>query len=167
MEWASFAYETGPFHSISDPVRLFVCLLWQFLVRDEAELITRMRTFALMRNWEVENHLGKTTPSSPDRDSNLDLPVLGGLAQHDWRVSQLRHQGRSGFSMGDHTLFVPNELFHQNRQRLCDRLRRNEEVPEGAVVLLQGGSAVPHYDTDVDYLFRQVTCPRDSKGKLS
>nr|CAD7461757.1 unnamed protein product [Timema tahoe] len=23
----------------------------------------------------VENHLGKTTPSSPDRDSNLDLPV--------------------------------------------------------------------------------------------
>nr|CAD7433882.1 unnamed protein product [Timema monikensis] len=23
-----------------------------------------------------ENHLGKTTPSSPDRDSNLDLPVL-------------------------------------------------------------------------------------------
>nr|CAD7452552.1 unnamed protein product [Timema tahoe] len=30
--------------------------------------------------------------SSPDRDSNLDLPVLGGLAQHDWRVSQLRHR---------------------------------------------------------------------------
>nr|CAD7443270.1 unnamed protein product [Timema bartmani] len=27
----------------------------------------------------------KTTLSSPDRDSNLDLPVLGGLAQHDWR----------------------------------------------------------------------------------
>nr|CAD7438342.1 unnamed protein product [Timema bartmani] len=24
----------------------------------------------------VENHSGKTTPSSPDRDSNLDLPVL-------------------------------------------------------------------------------------------
>nr|CAD7589663.1 unnamed protein product [Timema genevievae] len=34
----------------------------------------------------VENHLGKTTPSSPDRDSNLDLPVLEGLAQHDWHV---------------------------------------------------------------------------------
>nr|CAD7587663.1 unnamed protein product [Timema genevievae] len=27
--------------------------------------------------------LGKTTPSSPDRDSNLDLPVLGSRAQHD------------------------------------------------------------------------------------
>nr|CAD7266183.1 unnamed protein product [Timema shepardi] len=41
----------------------------------------------------MENHLGKTTPSSPDRDSNLDLPVLGSRAQHDKRVSQLRHRG--------------------------------------------------------------------------
>nr|CAD7453372.1 unnamed protein product [Timema tahoe] len=38
-----------------------------------------------LRGARVDNHLGKTTPSSPDRDSNLDLPVLGGLAQHDWR----------------------------------------------------------------------------------
>nr|CAD7445659.1 unnamed protein product [Timema bartmani] len=38
-----------------------------------------------LRGGRVENHLGKTTPSSPDRDSNLDLPVLGGLTQHDWR----------------------------------------------------------------------------------
>nr|CAD7413465.1 unnamed protein product [Timema poppensis] len=29
-----------------------------------------------LREGRVENHLGKTTPSSPDRDSNLDLPVL-------------------------------------------------------------------------------------------
>ncbi|CAG2063853.1 unnamed protein product, partial [Timema podura] len=36
-----------------------------------------------LRGGEVENHLGKTSPSSPDRDSNLDLPVLGGRAQHD------------------------------------------------------------------------------------
>nr|CAD7591233.1 unnamed protein product [Timema genevievae] len=34
----------------------------------------------------VENHLGETTLSSPDRDSNLDLPVLGGLAQHKTSV---------------------------------------------------------------------------------
>nr|CAD7567849.1 unnamed protein product [Timema californicum] len=33
----------------------------------------------------VENHLGKTTPSSLDRDSNLNLPVLSSRAQHDWR----------------------------------------------------------------------------------
>nr|CAD7572457.1 unnamed protein product [Timema californicum] len=34
----------------------------------------------------MENHLGKTAPSSPDRDSNLDLPVLSSRAQHDKRV---------------------------------------------------------------------------------
>nr|CAD7592197.1 unnamed protein product [Timema genevievae] len=45
-----------------------------------------------LRGGRVENHLGKTTPSSLDRDSNLNLPVLGGLAQHDWHVSQLRHR---------------------------------------------------------------------------
>nr|CAD7268656.1 unnamed protein product [Timema shepardi] len=31
-----------------------------------------------LRGGRVENHLGKTTPSSPDRDSSLDLPVLSG-----------------------------------------------------------------------------------------
>nr|CAD7602582.1 unnamed protein product [Timema genevievae] len=29
-----------------------------------------------LRGGRVENHLGKTSSSSPDRDSNLDLPVL-------------------------------------------------------------------------------------------
>nr|CAD7399739.1 unnamed protein product [Timema cristinae] len=38
-----------------------------------------------LRGGRVENHLGKTTPSSPNRDLNLDLPVLGGRAQHDKR----------------------------------------------------------------------------------
>nr|CAD7427680.1 unnamed protein product [Timema monikensis] len=46
-----------------------------------------------LRGGRVENHLGKTTPSSPNRDSNLDLPVLSSRAQHDERVSQLRHRG--------------------------------------------------------------------------
>nr|CAD7259921.1 unnamed protein product [Timema shepardi] len=46
-----------------------------------------------LRGVRAENHLGKTTPSSPDRDSNLDLPVLSSRAQHDKRVSQLRHRG--------------------------------------------------------------------------
>nr|CAD7441567.1 unnamed protein product [Timema bartmani] len=36
-----------------------------------------------LRGERVENHLGKTAPSSPDRDLNLDFPVLGGRAQHD------------------------------------------------------------------------------------
>nr|CAD7404036.1 unnamed protein product [Timema poppensis] len=36
-----------------------------------------------LREGRVENHLGKTTLSSPNRDSNLDLPVLSSQAQHD------------------------------------------------------------------------------------
>nr|CAD7265632.1 unnamed protein product [Timema shepardi] len=38
-----------------------------------------------LRGGRVENHLGKTTPSSPDRDSNLDIPVLS--SQYDKRAS--------------------------------------------------------------------------------
>nr|CAD7569090.1 unnamed protein product [Timema californicum] len=33
--------------------------------------------------WRVENHLGKNTLSSPDRDLNLDLPILSSRARHD------------------------------------------------------------------------------------
>nr|CAD7569774.1 unnamed protein product [Timema californicum] len=38
----------------------------------------------------VENHLGKTTPSSPDQDSNLDLPAFSNQAQHDKRKTEER-----------------------------------------------------------------------------
>nr|CAD7586868.1 unnamed protein product [Timema genevievae] len=36
-----------------------------------------------LRGGRVGNHLGKITNSSPEQDSNLDLPVLSNLAQHD------------------------------------------------------------------------------------
>nr|CAD7265622.1 unnamed protein product [Timema shepardi] len=36
-----------------------------------------------LRGGRVVNHLGKTTRSSPDRDSNLDLAVFSSRAQHD------------------------------------------------------------------------------------
>jgi len=62
---------------------------------------------------------------------------------------------RAGFSMGDHTLFVPNALFAENRRRLCQRLRKNTNVPQNAFILLQGGESVSLYDTDVEYVFRQ------------
>nr|CAD7395222.1 unnamed protein product [Timema cristinae] len=42
-----------------------------------------------LRGGRVKNHLGKTTPSSPDRDLNLDLPVLSSRAQHDKRLQML------------------------------------------------------------------------------
>nr|CAD7569691.1 unnamed protein product [Timema californicum] len=43
-----------------------------------------------LRGGRAENHLGKTLPSSPDRDSNLDLPVLSSRAQHDKRLANAR-----------------------------------------------------------------------------
>nr|CAD7264162.1 unnamed protein product [Timema shepardi] len=52
-----------------------------------------------LRGERVENHLGKTTPSSPNRDSNLDLPVFSSRALHDKRVSQLRHRGGMAISL--------------------------------------------------------------------
>ncbi|CAG2062073.1 unnamed protein product [Timema podura] len=39
-----------------------------------------------LRGGRVENHLGKNTTSSPEQDSNLDLPILGSLAQHETSV---------------------------------------------------------------------------------
>ncbi|GFS21836.1 XAA-PRO dipeptidase [Elysia marginata] len=47
------------------------------------------------------------------------------------------------------------ELFKQNRQRLCDRLKANANVGKGAMVLLQGGVATMRNDTDHEPLFRQ------------
>nr|CAD7265494.1 unnamed protein product [Timema shepardi] len=67
-----------------------------------------------LRGGRVENHLGKTTPSSPVRVSNLNLPVLSSrAAQHDKRVSQLRHRG--GFDDLDtlpdnQTLVIPRVI---------------------------------------------------------
>nr|CAD7394950.1 unnamed protein product [Timema cristinae] len=55
----------------------------------KAVLIERLEKVGLeevnphLRGGRVENRLGKTTPSSPDRDSNLDLPVLSSRAQSD------------------------------------------------------------------------------------
>ncbi|VVC30018.1 Aminopeptidase P, N-terminal,Creatinase/Aminopeptidase P, N-terminal,Peptidase [Cinara cedri] len=57
------------------------------------------------------------------------------------------------FSLGEHTLLVPTELYRLNRERLCKNL--SEVLVEDAYVLLQGGSNLSHYCTDVDYVFRQ------------
>ena len=63
---------------------------------------------------------------------------------------------RPCFSMGVDTLSVPMEMFAENRQRLCERLRAREDVKPGAVVVLQGGEQTQRYCTDTDVLFRQV-----------
>nr|CAD7393950.1 unnamed protein product [Timema cristinae] len=40
-----------------------------------------------LRGGRVENRLGKNSPSSPDRDSNLDLAILSSRAQHDKHIN--------------------------------------------------------------------------------
>lgn len=57
--------------------------------------------------------------------------------------------------MGPGTLEVQMELFEENRRRLVEQLRA-KELKVNAVVLLQGGSDIPFYDTDTTYVFRQV-----------
>lgn len=61
------------------------------------------------------------------------------------------------FWLGNETLKVPLALFALNRQRLCERLRKNGAVQAGSVVLLQGGEETQRYCTDTGVLFRQVS----------
>nr|CAD7449710.1 unnamed protein product [Timema bartmani] len=66
MEWASFAYETGPFHSISG-------------VR-KAEFRGSVPEFA----WQESGKpFWKAPFSSPNRDSNPDSHVIGSLVYCD------------------------------------------------------------------------------------
>ncbi|CAH0727092.1 unnamed protein product, partial [Brenthis ino] len=53
------------------------------------------------------------------------------------------------WSMGPGTLEVPLSLYAKNRQRLTEQLQ------SGQIVVLQGGESINHYDTDVEYVFRQ------------
>nr|CAD7572165.1 unnamed protein product [Timema californicum] len=54
-----------------------------------------------LRGRRGENHLGKTTPTSPDRDSNLDLPVLSSQALHDKRLANTLFVGSSTAEDGE------------------------------------------------------------------
>uniref|UniRef100_A0A8C2L9Y0 Xaa-Pro dipeptidase n=1 Tax=Cricetulus griseus TaxID=10029 RepID=A0A8C2L9Y0_CRIGR len=59
------------------------------------------------------------------------------------------------FSLGNETLRVPLALFALNRQRLCERLRKNAAVQAGSLVVLQGGEETQRYCTDTSIIFRQ------------
>nr|CAD7201044.1 unnamed protein product [Timema douglasi] len=85
-----------------------------------------------LRGGRVENHLGKTTLSSPDRDSNLDLPVLSSRAQHD-----KRRAGQavlvSGFHLDGTRLLIYTLLFRFSAMNI---LRSNESTRKRAVNLV-------------------------------
>lgn len=57
--------------------------------------------------------------------------------------------------MGPGTLEVPLALFQLNRKRLVEKLQPKNLG--NAVVVLQGGDDIPFYDTDTQYIFRQVS----------
>nr|CAD7407336.1 unnamed protein product [Timema poppensis] len=88
-----------------------------------------------LRGGRVENHLGKTAPSSPDRNSNLDLPVLSSRAQHDKRVIQLRHRGGCGQPEEMRASFI-TDLEARNYQMRC--LDADGAHPERDSMLLVG-----------------------------
>nr|CAD7571607.1 unnamed protein product [Timema californicum] len=52
----------------------YTAIVYNFFLR--RKLVELEEVNPHLRGGRVENHLGKTTPNSPDRDSNLDLPVL-------------------------------------------------------------------------------------------
>ncbi|KAJ8983068.1 hypothetical protein NQ317_007110 [Molorchus minor] len=55
-------------------------------------------------------------------------------------------------SMGQNTLEVPVALFELNRKRIVEKL---QPIKNNSVILLQGGTELPFYDTDTTYVFRQ------------
>nr|CAD7404660.1 unnamed protein product [Timema cristinae] len=81
-----------------------------------------------LRGGKVENHLGKTTPSSPDRDSNLNLSVLSSRAQHDKRISKLRHRG-------GHRVSLPIRVIHRvgGRTQNGDRLKMGQLLLDSVI----------------------------------
>nr|CAD7401136.1 unnamed protein product [Timema poppensis] len=72
-----------------------------------------------LRGGRVENHLGKTTPSSPDRDSNLDLPVLSSRAQHDKRLMKWALGSSDQYSFHELDKYFPDLWNGQAENRPC------------------------------------------------
>lgn len=60
----------------------------------------------------------------------------------------------ASFQMGPETLRIPMEMFKENRAKVCNAMA--PVSPKNSVILLEGGSDVSWYDTDVDHVFKQV-----------
>nr|CAD7404464.1 unnamed protein product [Timema poppensis] len=95
--------ESSALHHVATEMRFvslsgcnYGCCRPHFPQGDDVMIVIMKEVNPHLRGGKMENHLGKNHPSSPDRDSNLDLPVLSSRAQHDKSVSQIRHRGGSG-----------------------------------------------------------------------
>lgn len=58
--------------------------------------------------------------------------------------------------MGPGTYQIPLTLFQNNRKRVCDELKNNQSIDVNSFILLQGGDTISFYNTDTEYVFRQV-----------
>lgn len=59
--------------------------------------------------------------------------------------------------MGPGTHAVPLSLFRDNRLRVCNALKSIPNIGDDRTfILLQGGGEISLYNTDVEYIFRQV-----------
>lgn len=65
------------------------------------------------------------------------------------------------FSMGVNTHKIPMSLFAENRTKVCSALQNQSCSLKNCVILLQGGEEVPWNDTDVSYVFKQVSTKFD------
>nr|CAD7427973.1 unnamed protein product [Timema monikensis] len=101
----------------------------------------------------VENHLGKTTPSSPDRDSNLNLPVLSSRAQHDKQAitQQIRNlnlmEYQSKILLQKNGVAVQKFKMIENADEVDDNLK-NFKVDEYVIKaqILAGGRGLGYFD---------------------
>lgn len=59
-------------------------------------------------------------------------------------------------NMGPGTYAIPLSLFHDNRHRVCNALKTASDIDQNTFIFLQGGSELNLYNTDVEYVFRQV-----------
>lgn len=74
-----------------------------------------------------------------------------------FHIFSVRTYNMANYQMGVKTLQVPMTLFKENREKLIGELKKVQRLDTKAVVLLQGGDNISLYDTDVDYVFRQVS----------
>lgn len=69
-------------------------------------------------------------------------------------------ESKAAFWMGAKTLAIPMTMFRENREKVISELRKVRTFEGRALIVLQGGDNLSLYDTDVDYVFRQVSVCR-------
>nr|CAD7424805.1 unnamed protein product [Timema monikensis] len=112
-----------------------ICKFTSHFTRDSSS-VTGVNSAAKYARGNISKTDRVCARSSPDRDSNLDLPVLSSRAQHDKRVSQLRHRGGCLFLI---VHVVPRSI-QELRLTVCDLVgeeqwRSSPDIQRGTSLL--------------------------------